>query len=124
MTARLFAPVVAATRNSAVSMPSRRTAKNATAPMATTDPVDTARPTWPSSSPLIERDCLRIQKIIHVSTPAASTAMAANAFRRAAPSSPSKKARSPIPRPTDTTVALMTPAQTARTPSARPVRRR
>src|SRR4051794_10787587 len=88
-TSALLSDVVVEIRNSAVSSPSRATARKATIARPIADPPATATPALPSSSFLMWRAWVRIQKIIQVRRAHAAKQMAANVFVRALPSSPS-----------------------------------
>ena len=61
-----------ASRKTAVSKPSRRTARKAIATRARAEPRASAAAAAPSSSPFMARACLRIQMIIQVTMATAS----------------------------------------------------
>ena len=102
--------------NSAASSPSRSTAKNAAATMAHfTRPVRSIASSRTScSSPLMARACLRIQKIIQVSTATAKIEIAANARSRASPSSDSIDRWMATPAATESAAAAATPPHIGR----------
>ena len=70
------------------------------------------------------RDWRRIQKTIHVSTPAATSEMAAKARMRATPSSPPTVRWRMTPTAIDTPAAAATPSHVARAMSNRSILRR
>jgi hypothetical protein len=77
----LVAPCTAAKNSSAVSSPSRATARNAKT-ITATGPTAIARSSPERSAPPIERAALRIQKIIHVTKTTAATDVIASKSSR------------------------------------------
>lgn len=69
----LLADWNAASRNTAVSKPSRSTARNAITTRVATDPPAIASAAFDSRSPLMVRAFLRIHRIIQVTMPTASS---------------------------------------------------
>jgi len=110
-----------ANKKSAVSQPSRRTAKKATLARPRADPVAIAPAILASRSRRSVAACLRIQKIIQTSTTAAaSSAEPSNSFSALPSSSPSAK-KSAAPVTTDVAIAKNVPIQTVRAERRLPV---
>src|ERR671918_1148656 len=94
-----------ANRKSAVSQPSRRTAKKTTEAKPTAEPAASAPASFASRNFLMFTACLRIQKIIHVSTATAENMATPSKISSARPSSSPTVKKSAAPHATETTTA-------------------